>query len=129
MAAVRRRLPWIVGLWLTCQLAGISAAPLAFCCQRPASIDDEEECCPGLAPGQICPMHHVRKGDRKEPTCKMRDACAQSDAGLVSLAGGVGLLPHATSSVSNFAIGDAVVAAAPSAICRAYRPESPPPRA
>jgi hypothetical protein len=129
MAAVRRRLSCIVGFWLACQLAGIVAAPLAFCCQPPVAVNGEEECCPGLAPGQMCPMHHVRKGDRKEPTCKMRDACNRGEAGLVSLAGVVGLLPPATASVSDFAIGDTVAALAPSAISRAHRPESPPPRA
>ena len=129
MAAVRRRLSWIVGVWLACQLAGIVAAPLAFCCQRQVTIDDDEECCQGLAPGQMCPMHHVRKGERKEPTCKMRDACGQSDAGLVSLAGVAGLLPPATASVNDFAIGDTLAAVAPTAISRAHRPESPPPRA
>ena len=84
----------------------------------------------GLAPGQVCPMHHVRKGDKKaEPTCKMRDACGRADAGLVSLAGVVGLLPPSTSAVSGFELGDAVRVMASSALSRAYRPESPPPRA
>jgi hypothetical protein len=129
MPAVRQRLSWIVGLWLACQVAGIVAAPLAFCCQTRAVAIDEEECCPGLAPGQMCPMHHVRKGEKKEPACKMRDACGRTDAGLVSLSGVVGLLPKATAVVSHFEVGDAVRTAVPSAILRVYRPESPPPRA
>jgi hypothetical protein len=128
MLAARHRLPWIAALWLACQIAGVVAAPLAFCCERAVAID-EEECCPGVAPGQMCPMHHVRKGDPKEPACKMRDACGRADAALVSLAGVVGLLPPATSDVSHFAVGAFVAAATPSAISRAYRPESPPPRA
>jgi len=125
MVAVRSRVPWIVCLWLACQIAGIVAAPLAFCCQT-AVAADEEACCPGLLPGQICPMHHKTEGDR---TCKMRDACGRADAGLVSLAGVVGLLPRATRVVIAFDLGDAVASSAPSAIARAYRPESPPPRA
>jgi hypothetical protein len=126
MFAVRRRVSWMVCLWLACQVAGVVAAPLAFCCQSGAAADDDEECCPGLLPGQICPMHHTRQGDR---SCKMRDACGRADAGLVSLAGVVGLLTPATSLVSAFDPGDAVASPAPSAIARAYRPESPPPRA
>ena len=114
----------MVCLWLTCQIAGVVAAPLAFCCQGVVAADDEE-CCPGLLPGQICPMHHTREGDR---TCKMRDACGRADAGLVSLAGVVGLLTRATPVVSAFDLGDTVSSPAPSAIARAYRPESPPPR-
>jgi len=128
MLAVRRRLSWIVGLWLASQIAGVVAAPLAFCCQRAVAIDDEEECCPGLAPGQMCPMHHVRKGDKKEPTCKMRDACGRADAGLVSLAGVVGLLAQPPAVVSPFEVGADIDAIVPSALARAYRPESPPPR-
>ena len=125
MFGVRRRVSWIVCLWLASQVAGIVAAPLAFCCQS-AVAADEEECCPGLLPGQICPMHHKSQDDR---TCKMRDACGLADAGLVSLAGVVGLLPRPTAVVSAFDLCDAVTSPAPSAIARAYRPESPPPRA
>ena len=124
MFAVRRRVSWVVCLWLACQVAGIVAAPLAFCCQS-AVAADAEQCCPGLLPGQICPMHHKSQSDR---TCKMRDACGRADAGLVSLAGVVGLLPRATPVVIAFDLGDTVASPAPSAISRAYRPESPPPR-
>jgi hypothetical protein len=70
-------------------------------------------------------MHHTREGER---TCKMRDACGRADAGLVALAGVVGLLPASTVTVSAFAVGEPMAAAAPSAISRAYRPEPPPPR-
>jgi hypothetical protein len=126
MPLVRRHMSWVVCIWLACQVAGVVAAPLAFCCQAAPMADDDEVCCPGLLPGQICPMHHKREGER---TCKMRDACGRADAGLVALAGVVGLLPETTVAVSAFAVGDPVSAIAPSAIARAYRPESPPPRA
>lgn len=126
MSGVRRRLSWVVSLWLACQMAGVVAAPLAFCCQSVPASDGDQRCCPGLLPGQICPMHHTREG---EPTCKMRDACGRADAGLVALAGVVGLLPRATPPVSVFETGDRIAATASAAIARAYRPESPPPRA
>jgi len=125
MAIVRRRISWVVSVWLACQVAGVVAAPLAFCC-RTVQVDDDEACCPGLLPGQMCPMHHKREGER---TCKMRDACNRTDAGLVALAGVVGLLPETTAVVSTFGVGDSPRAAVPSAISRACRPESPPPRA
>jgi len=124
MLAVRRRVSWMVCFWLACQVAGVVAAPLAFCCQTAVSAD-EDDCCPGLLPGQMCPMHHKTQGDR---TCKMRDACSRADAGLVSLAGAVGLLPPATRVVIAFGLGDALPSPAPSALARAHRPESPPPR-
>jgi hypothetical protein len=124
MTVVRRRLSWVVCLWLACQVAGVVAAPLAFCC-REVPTDDDEACCPGLLPGQICPMHHKREGER---TCKMRDACGRADAGLVSLAGVVGLLPHTTDRETAFVVGEPVNPFVPSTLIRAYRPESPPPR-
>jgi hypothetical protein len=74
-------------------------------------------------------MHHKRAVDRKESTCKMRDACGHADAGLVALAGAVGLLPSATIAVNSFEVGDQVRAAVPGATTRAEPPESPPPRA
>src|SRR4029079_13907744 len=101
MPFVRRRMSWVVGVWLACQLAGVVAAPLAFCC-RTIQVDDDEACCPGLLPGQTCPMHHKREGER---TCKMRDACSRADAGLVALAGVVGLLQPPPSDEISFARG------------------------
>ena len=126
MSRLRRRLSWLVGIWLLCQVANVAAAPLTFCCQNVATDDDEEKCCPGLLPGQVCPMHHTKEGVR---TCKMRSSCAPSDAALVGLASGLGVMPHTTAAVNAFALGDAPRMAPRSAIVRAYRPESPPPRA
>jgi len=131
MCAVRRRLSWVICIWLACQIAGVVAAPLAFCCQSVPSADDED-CCPGLLPGQVCPMHHTRAGDHTrggDRTCKMRNACGRADAALVSLAGVVGLMPRATLVVNAFDPGDTVRDLTPSALARAFRPESPPPRA
>src|SRR3954467_12513271 len=104
MSRVRRRLSWLVGAWLLCQIANVSAAPLTFCCQNVATAGDEEKCCPGLLPGQVCPMHHTKEGER---TCKMRASCCGSDASIVALAGGRGAVPRPTPSVSAFEVGDA----------------------
>jgi len=126
MSRVRRRLSWVIGAWLLCQIASVAAAPLTFCCQNVASAVDEEECCPGLLPGQVCPMHHVKKGER---TCQMRSSCVSSDAAIISLAVGAVVPPSATPSVSAFELGDRVIPAPQSITLRSDRPESPPPRA
>ncbi len=126
MSSVRRRLSWLVGVWLLCQIANVGAAPLTFCCQNVASSDDEEKCCPGLLPGQVCPMHHTKEGVR---TCKMRAICTGTDAALVALGGGLGALPPATPAVNAFADGDLPRRTPRTAILRSDRPESPPPRA
>ena len=126
MSLVRRRMSWVVGAWLLCQIANLAAAPLTFCCQNVATAEDEEKCCPGLLPGQVCPMHHTKEGVR---TCKMRSVCTGTDASIIALAGGLGAMPGATSFVSAFEPGDLPRLAPPSPILHTERPESPPPRA
>jgi hypothetical protein len=125
MSPVRRRLSWLIGAWLLCQVANVAAAPLTFSCQNVATAGDEEKCCPGLLPGQVCPMHHTKEGER---TCKMRASCCGSDASIVALASGLGAVPVSTPAVSTFDLGDRLRPAQPSAILRSARPESPPPR-
>jgi hypothetical protein len=126
MSLVRRRLSWLVGAWLLCQIASVAAAPLTFCCQNVATAEDEDKCCPGLLPGQVCPMHHTKEGER---TCKMRGVCAGTDASLAALASGFGAMPAVTAVVSAFGLGDRLQLQPASAILRTDRPESPPPRA
>ena len=112
--------------WLVCHVASIAAAPLAFCCKDVPAMDPDDKCCPGMLPGQICPMHHTREGVK---TCKMRNACARSDAALIGLAGGLATLLQPTPAVNIFDSGTTVPQITPSAILRAHVPESPPPRA
>jgi hypothetical protein len=125
MSRVRHRLSWLVGAWLLCQIANVAAAPLTFCCQNVATAGDEEKCCPGLLPGQVCPMHHTKEGER---TCKMRASSSGSDASMIALAGGLGAMPLSTPAVSAFGVGDPARRAQPSACLRTAPPESPPPR-
>ena len=126
MSPVRRRLSWLIGVWLLCQLANVAAAPLTFCCQNVATVGDDEKCCPGLLPGEICPMHHTKEGER---TCKMRAVCTGTDVSLVALAGGLGAVPRSTTAVNVFVPGDFARLAPRPAILRTARPDSPPPRA
>jgi len=122
----RRRLSWAVGAWLLFQIANVAAAPVAFCCQNVAIAGDDEKCCPGLLPGQVCPMHHTKEGVAR---CRMRSMCAGTDASLVALAGGLAAMPLVTVVVRPFALGDPPRIASHPSILRTDRPESPPPRA
>jgi hypothetical protein len=126
MLFVRRRLSWLICAWLTCQIAGVAAAPITFCCKDVPAAADEQDCCPGLLPGQLCPMHHKTAAGRND--CKMRSLCAAADAMLVALAGATGVLPPSTAVVSPFDPGDVVALSAATSIARTARPESPPPR-
>jgi len=128
MLFVRSRLSWLVCAWLMCQVAGIAAAPIAFCCKDLPAATDEQDCCEGLQPGQYCPMHHKTAGGGKNE-CKMRSACAPADAMLVALAGGTGLVERTTSVVSSFAPGEFLAPLAPTSIARTVPPDPPPPRA
>jgi len=70
-------------------------------------------------------MHGTRHDDT---TCKMRNACVRGDSALISLGGGLGVVPPSTIRVSVFAPGEATAALVASAIDRTAPPDSPPPR-
>jgi len=127
MLFVRRHLSWLICAWLTCQIAGVAAAPFMFCCKDVPIAADEKNLLPGLLPGQLCPMHHRTAAGRNE--CKMRSACAPADAMLVALAGGAGMLPRATAVVNAFEPGAVVASSAPTAIAPHVPPRvAPSPR-
>jgi hypothetical protein len=125
MHIVRARLPWIVGAWLLCQSAAFASAPLALW-RSPAASAADDDCCPGVAPGQVCPMHHAKEGAR---TCAMRSACAPSDAALVALSGGIGVPSRAPVAIADTLAVRSIQASDVITSSRASRPESPPPRA
>ncbi|HWF85873.1 MAG TPA: hypothetical protein VG222_13535 [Vicinamibacterales bacterium] len=118
----------LASAWLLCQLTGLIAAPVAVCVGTVQTVaSDEDECCPGVAPGQVCPMHHTREGGKH---CVMRSDCASSTTALLTLVGGVGLLPSPVSSLVNvLAASGTAPRFTSAAIARSELPESPPPRA
>src|SRR3954471_6796263 len=93
MGAIRLRLRVLTALWLSFQVAGLSAAPLAV--QLPPAASVEDVCtCPG-GDHQTCPMHHgqPRGSDGNDASrCALRNASASADAALLPLAGGLGVL-------------------------------------
>ena len=102
----------VAAVWLTCQLAAMCVVALAMCC-------------PNAAPGDLCPMHHAKPA---QSDCQMRAACAPTDATLVSLATGVGLLPHFSTTFVTLQSLDAPSAPTPLTLARADRPDAPPPK-
>jgi hypothetical protein len=127
MGVIRRRLSWLAVLGLACQLAGLAGAPAVVAFGFAAAIDD---CgCPNVAPGQMCPMHHHSRKGKDDGTCKMRSGCQPPEVALLSMAGGPGILPGATDVVIAFDFAAAISHLVPTAVARAPRPESPPPRA
>jgi hypothetical protein len=123
---MRKMLRSLASAWLVCQLAGFAAAPIAASCGlMQMAADGEEQCCPGLAPGQACPMHHNRTTAK---TCVVRNACAPSPAALLTLMGGLGLLPPSLPATTAIVRGEIVTVSSATAIARAGLPDSPPPR-
>ncbi len=119
---MRRFLRTLTGVWLACQLVAV-VSPLTLFADRFGI--DQASCCPGIGPGQICPMHHKNAADR---TCKMESACAHHDASLLTIVatGAVPVLLSTPSPVSDTAVGGVPSA---STLSLAVRPDAPPPRA
>lgn len=119
---MRRFLRALAGAWLACQIVA-AAAPLTLFSDSLGI--DQASCCPGVLPGQACPMHHKSSADKT--TCKMESACAHHDAALLTILA-VGVLPPpavADAAVSDL---DSVLTTATSSSSRAVVPDVPPPQ-
>jgi hypothetical protein len=114
--------------WLALQLAGFVAAPVAICAAHgsPSNIHHQRKCCPGIAPGQLCPMHHAREGGG---TCVMRGTCHGTDTALLSLFTGAGIPASHTIAVGLIPTADCVEPTTAAPAARAEIPDPPPPRA
>jgi hypothetical protein len=110
---MRRFLRAFAGLWLASQLVAV-VSPLTLFSESFGI--DQATCCPGLAPGQVCPMHHKRAGDR---TCQMESACAHHDAALLTILA-TGAVPPSV---------PAIAFVSESTLSQDPTPDLPPPRA
>ena len=122
MPRVRRRISWVLAGWLLCQLAG-TAAPLLFAAQ--AAI--EELCfCPDAEPGAACPMHQKKapSGGRE-----LKSDCSPTDAALLALAGGAGILPEPLTLDTSADVLQRVSILVTQPASVVSHPDSPPPRA
>jgi hypothetical protein len=119
---MRRFVRTLAGVWLACQVVA-AASPLMLFDDRFGI--DQASCCPGVGPGQVCPMHHRSAGDRG--TCKMESACAHHDATLLTMLA-VGVIPPtAAAIVADARISVASPLAASTLSCAAA-PDVPPPQ-
>jgi hypothetical protein len=123
MSGIRRHIAWIASVWLMCQCAAF-AAPAAVCCmdRAPSQVPATHSCCTnGNGP---CPMHRPTA----ERACAMKGACQQADAALLSLAGGLGILPPVTPIPLDAHLVAAALVSSHPLVDRATSPTSPPPR-
>jgi hypothetical protein len=119
---MRRFFRALAGIWLACQLVA-AASPLTLASD--AFGIDQASCCPGVAPGQMCPMHHHGGTDKK--TCKMESACAHHDAALLTILP-VGVVPTASADVAPLSDSPARFVSAAATLARAVTPDVPPPQ-
>jgi hypothetical protein len=119
---MRRVLRACVGVWIACQLVA-AAAPLTLFSDSFGI--DQASCCPGVGPGQICPMHHKTANDRS--TCRMESACAHHDAALLTTLA-TGALPPPPLALPSFSVFSSVDPVAASAVVRTAVPDAPPPQ-
>jgi hypothetical protein len=118
-----RRLTSFVAVgWLVCQLVAL-AVPLA-----PISSDDQCAC-PGGTLGTMCPMHHHANPASANPSgTTVKNACSASATPLLSLAGGLGVLPQ-PAPIDIDRVQTAVGLFISTPVDRTSVPDSPPPRA
>jgi hypothetical protein len=126
MTRLRKGTAWIAAGWLLCQAFALSVPIAAAVIAETADVCT----CPGGTPGAQCPMHHHGLGiaTSKPSGPALQNACAQPDATLLSLAGGLGVLPQAVAiSVDSHQTTVASFASIP--VLRPAIPDAPPPRA
>jgi len=91
MKFVRRRLSWLLSVWLVCQVTAL-AAPVVLASTGSAL---EQLCTCAGGDHETCPMHHG-KPDSQDPSRSGVSACrAPLHVALLWMAGGTGVLPHA----------------------------------
>jgi hypothetical protein len=122
MTLPRRRISWVLAGWLLCQFAGV-AAPLLFA----AKAAVEELCfCPDAEPGAACPMHAKKEAPAGN---SLKSDCNPSDAALLSLAGGAGILSETFALTASDDVVEYIDVLASEPTSVVSHPDSPPPRA
>jgi hypothetical protein len=105
MRSIRRHLTAIGVAWLVFQAGVLAVSPFVSCCAAQANAVEDDKCCEGLAPGQMCPLHKHRHAPKDSPhdgaqshhdgaqsDCAIRGDCARIDPALMSLGFGLGVL-------------------------------------
>ena len=116
-----------------CQAGVLTAAPLSLAGIFMHGGAEVLVCTCGTAgPDHDCPMHgRHRDHTGTQPDldeCVLRSASAASDVALVSLIGGIGLMPPAQTTSPVVLSAEPILTRSTVVLSRSERPESPPPR-
>ncbi len=141
MVGVRRRASLVALVWLLLHVTTVGVSLVRQCCDMKSmaaesSSEDEDECCKGLAPGQMCPLHkhgsHQSSG--RAPTAPvpgdgvLRGGCASTPMMLTALTLDLGLVPQVVTSLDD-TTATVVPLGTTQSVDRSVLPEFPPPRA
>ena len=136
MSSIRRHLTAIGVAWLVFQAGVLAVSPFVSCCAAQANAVEEDQCCEGLAPGQMCPLHKHRHAPKPAPAshdgaqneCAISGGCGTMDPALISLNFGLGVL-DAPASLVVIPVSNPVPEFAVCALDCARALDPPPPRA
>ncbi|MEQ1759941.1 MAG: hypothetical protein ABL986_16620 [Vicinamibacterales bacterium] len=138
MAGVRRRISLVALVWLLAHVSTLALSFVGLCCIPPSAVAAVEEdlCCKGLAPGQMCPMHKHRAGQSHGSTpaspgtdgFALRSGCDMATASLAAMMLDISLLPDVV-AVSDVAVATVVTLAPIRSVARSIPPAIRPPRA
>lgn len=135
MRPLRANLRPLATLMLLGQLVVFGSLPAALCCaaEEPSAAlhvladrDANEPCCPGMAPGQMCPMHRAQA---RKTTDGPRMRCAMDSSASLPLLGLLGVLNAPEIATGESVASGAVSSHAFAALTIDITPISPPPRA
>ena len=132
---MRRHLSLVAATLLVFQVSVLAVSPFGVCgsVTAQAAVDDDE-CCKGMAPGQMCPLNHHRhtsNDDRRpdDPAAPaLRCGCGSIDPALISLTFGLGVMPSPV-SVDVTLVSTPVPQSTVHPLYRAGSLDPPPPRA
>jgi hypothetical protein len=133
MRSVRANLRAVVAAMLLGQLAGFALLPAALCCTRETSgsgiqvsAHERKPCCPGMAPGQVCPMHRA-ESQKQQNGPRLR--CAPDSGSPLALIGLLGILSAPPTADADVAPAGVVSISAFDRPTGEITVHSPPPRA
>ena len=141
MVRLRHRVSVVALVWLLAHVSTFAVSLAGLCCdvpETPASSAEADECCQGLAPGQMCPMHKhgahhpsMTASSHTSPDadgCRLRSGCHPPDVMVTGLTLALGVLVDVQTVADD---GAAVVTNRPESSThpRFSFPDLPPPKA
>lgn len=143
MRSIRRSARAIVILWLTCQVASLSAFVPENCCLShvaEAAAEEKKDACHDAEPvepepGEACPMAHGEgaacpmHSSKSKDCCAMTNACDGPGTHLASLFAFIGAIERPATSLALLESTSAAIPSPASPRFRELTPDSPPPKA